>query len=137
MARWAGARLRLPRLVFAGIQTVRAWARRPDVWEVAHAPGSADYAYDAATEARIAANLAAFRDYVRGHGVRLGLVVSPPEFSLDARHPQHADALRQYQTWLRLARPYHEWDSGHLNPRGHRLAAEAIAHWLPEAFDWR
>jgi lysophospholipase L1-like esterase len=167
LGRYVGARLRVGRLGFAGVQLVRkgverlaeAW-RGENSWRVALRGGGRGL--DPATQQRIAASLAAFREYVRSHGVPLGLVVFPFEFALDPAHPKYAETDGEYRTWLQLARGtdlptldllaaflarraeftpgsiakglYAPWDPVHLNPRGHAMAADAVAdfvsrHW--------
>jgi len=159
LARYVGARLRVGRLAFSGVQFVRKSAERvaeawrgENSWRVAlrsHATG-----LDPATQQKIQASLVAFRDYVRSHGVPLGLVVFPFETTLDPAHPKHAETAGEYQTWVRLARStdvptldlraaflgrraeftpvsiskglYAAWDHIHLNPRGHAMAADAV-----------
>ena len=168
LARYVGARLRVGRLAFSGVQFVRKSAERVvEAWRGANAwrvaLRSDARGLDPATQQKIQANLAAFRDYVRSHGVPLGLVVFPFEFALDPDHPKHAETAGEYQTWLRLARStdvptldllaaflargaeftpgsvskglYAAWDHVHLSPRGHAMAADAIDAFVRQ--HWR
>lgn len=109
LARYVGARLRVGRLAFAGVQFVRKTSERAvEAWRGGNswraALRSDARGLEPATERKIQSNLTAFRDYVQSHRVPLGLVVFPFEFALDPDHPKYPETSKEYESWLRLSR---------------------------------